>query len=266
MNCWSATDAAGATLRNNEARPVMPFPELFIYDTAAELFEAAAHEFAAATSAAVKSRSKFTVALSGGSTPKALYSLLADRYASKLPWNKMYFFFGDERHVPPNHLGSNYRMANEALLSRVRVPPANVFRVHAEEKDAVKAAQAYEQALRDFFSVRPGEFPRFDMVLLGVGPDGHAASLFPASAALAETERWVVANWVDKFKTHRITFTYPVINNAACVMFLSSGADKAAIVHQVLENPKAGLPSQAVQPVEGRLLWMIDRAAAAQLT
>lgn len=244
----------------------MPFPELFIYDTPTELFEAAAHEFAASVTAAVKSRGKFTVALSGGSTPKALYSLLAEKRATALPWDKMYFFFGDERHVPPDDPESNYRMANEALLSRVPIPAGNVLRVPAEEKDAAKAAQAYEQGMKDFFAIKPGEFPRFDLVLLGVGPDGHTASLFPGSAALGERKRWVVANRVEKFKTDRITFTYPVINNAACVMFLSAGADKASILQEVLENPKAGLPSQAVQPVEGRLVWMIERAAAARLT
>jgi 6-phosphogluconolactonase len=246
--------------------PTKIFPELFIYDTPTELFEAAANEFAACALASVKSAGRFTVALSGGSTPKALYSLLAEKCAASLPWDKMVFFFGDERHVPPDSPESNYRMANEALLSRVPVPPGNVFRVAGEAKDAAKAAEAYEQDLKNFFAPKNGEFPRFDLVLLGVGPEGHTASLFPGSSALAERKRWVVANWVDKFKTDRITFTYPVINNAACVMFLSAGADKAEIVQQVLENQKAGLPSQGVEPVEGRLVWMIDRAASAKLT
>jgi 6-phosphogluconolactonase len=246
--------------------PTTIFPELFIYDTPSELFEAAASEFVASALASVKSAGKFTVALSGGSTPKALYSLLAEKCAGSLPWDKMYFFFGDERHVPPDNPESNYRMANEALLSRVPIPAGNIFRVPAEAKDAAKAAEGYEQSLKDFFHVQAAGFPRFDLILLGVGPDGHAASLFPGSAALAEKKRWVVSNWIEKFKTDRITFTYPVINNAACVMFLSAGADKASIVQQVLENQKAGFPSQAVRPVEGRLVWMIDREAAAQLT
>ena len=183
-------------------------PEIRILKTAAELFEAAAAEFAAQASQAVRASGRFTVALSGGSTPKALYSLLATK--SNIPWDKIYFFWGDERHVPPDHPESNYRMANEALLSKVPVRPENIFRIHAEEKDAAAAALQYEQALKDFFHLSPGQFPRFDLVLLGTGPDGHTASLFPGTAALNETQRLVVANWVPKFNTHRITFTFPV--------------------------------------------------------
>ncbi len=155
-----------------------------------------------------------------------------------IPWDKIYFFWGDERHVPPDDAESNYRMANEALLSKVPVPPGNVFRIHSEEKDASIAASQYEQTLQQFFHLAPGDFPRFDLIYLGLGPDGHAASLFPDSAALNERRRLVVANWVEKFKTDRITFTFPVLNAAACVVFLASGPDKAAIVHQVLENPQ----------------------------
>lgn len=265
MTCWSVTDAGGATSKNDAIRPVMPFPELFIFDTPAELFQAAAREFAALASAALESRGGFVVALAGGSTPKALYSLLASQYAATIPWDKIYFFFGDERHVPPGHPESNYRMANETLLSHVPVRAENVFRVHAEESDADVAAQEYERTLRKFFALPPGQFPRFDLILLGIGPDGHTASLFPGTTALTEKQRWVVANWVEKFKTHRITLTYPVINHAACVIFLSSGADKAGILHEVLENPNAGLPSQAVRPTDGRLEWMVDQAAAAGL-
>jgi len=232
--------------------------------TAAALFEAAAADFSARAAQAVQAKGRFTVALSGGSTPKALYSLLATK--STIPWDKVCFFWGDERYVPPDHPESNYRMANEALLSKVPVRPENVFRIHAEEKDAAAAALQYEQALKDSFHLAPGQFPRFDLILLGTGPDGHTASLFPGTAALNESQRLVVANWVPKFNTHRITFTYPVLNAAACVIFLASGPDKAAILHQVLENSNADLPAQKVQPTDGQLIWLLDQAAAGALS
>jgi len=237
--------------------------DIRILNTPQELFQAAAAEFIALASAAIRDHGKFTVALSGGSTPKSLYSVLA---RSALPWDKIFFFWSDERHVPPDHPDSNYRMAKEALLSKVPVPPENIFRVRAEEKDANVVAKDYEEALKLFFRLKPGEFPRFDLILLGLGPDGHTASLFPNTAALNETKRLVVANWVEKFKTNRITFTYPVLNYAACVIFLVSGGDKSEIVREVLENPGADLPSQKVHPANGRLLWLLDKDAASKLS
>jgi 6-phosphogluconolactonase len=239
-------------------------PEIRVLKTAADLFEAAATEFAAQASAAVRAHGKFTVALSGGSTPKTLYSLLATKPG--IPWDKICIFWGDERHVPPDHAESNYRMANEALLSKVPLRPENIFRIHAEEKDAAAAALQYEQSLKDFFHLSPGEFPRFDLIFLGVGPDGHTASLFPGTAALNETKRLVVSNWVAKFNTDRITFTFPVLNAAACVIFLLSGADKAATLHEVMEHDSADLPSQKVHPVNGTLIWMVDEPAASTLS
>jgi 6-phosphogluconolactonase len=152
------------------------------------------------------------------------------------------------------------------MLSKVSVPAANVFRVHGEEKDASDAAQQYEKDVQQFFHLSPGEFPRFDLIFLGLGPDGHAASLFPDSAALTERRRLVVANWVEKFKTDRITFTFPVLNAAACVMFLASGPDKAQILREVFENRSANLPSQAIRPTNGKLLWLVDSAAASNLS
>jgi 6-phosphogluconolactonase len=238
--------------------------KLRVFNSPAELFHGAASEFATLAAAAVQGNNKFSVALSGGSTPRSLYQLLASGAFPNFPWDKTYFFFGDERHVPPDDPESNYRMAHEAMLSKA--PAANVFRIPAEMKDAGAAASAYEQTLRNFFRLGPAEFPRFDLILLGLGPDGHTASLFPGSEALKENKRLVVANWVEKFKTHRITFTYPVLNNAACVMFLASGVDKAGILREVLENPQADLPSQKVRPANGRLVWMVDRAAAAELS
>ena len=243
----------------------MPIPaELRIVDTAAQLFRTAAREFVALASQAVKNNGRFCVALSGGSTPKNLYILLADEQVKAIPWDKTYFFFGDERHVPPDHSDSNYRMVNEAMFSKVPVPPGNVFRIHAE-KDADVAAREYEETLRRFFDLKHNQPPRFDLILLGVGPDGHTASLFPGSTAVNETKRLVVANWVEKFETYRITLTFPVLNHAACVMFLASGADKAGILHEVLENPNANLPAQKVRPDGGQLMWLVDREAAGLL-
>jgi len=240
-------------------------PDIRIFDDPTALFRGAADEFATRAISAVQSRGRFTVALAGGSTPKSLYTLLATN--TSLPWNKIYFFFGDERHVPPDHPESNYRMVREALLSKIPIPAENVFRMPAENPDASKAAEAYEQTLRNFFNPAPGQFPRFDMVLLGMGPDGHTASLFPGIPVLQEKSHWVVSDWMEKFKTHRITLTLPVLNNAAVVMFLVSGQDKASTLKEVLQGKQPGelFPSKLIKP-NGELIWMVDRAAAAQLS
>jgi 6-phosphogluconolactonase len=242
-----------------------PQPEIRISNTPADLFQAAATEFARLASQAVQSNGRFAVALSGGSTPKSFYAILASGSLPNIPWKKIFFFFGDERFVPSDHPDSNYRMAREAGLFS-KAPEENVFRVLTEGKDADTAARAYDQTLRNFFGLQPGEFPRFDLVLLGLGPDGHTASLFPGTAALNEKTSLVVANWVDRFQTYRLTMTLPVLNRAACVMFLVSGADKANIVREVLENEDANLPSQKVRPVDGPLLWLLDRAAGSGLS
>jgi 6-phosphogluconolactonase len=242
--------------------------ELRRLTTPQDLFHAAAEEVIRAASDAVAQRGRFTIALSGGSTPRNLYALIAANASANLPWDKMFFFWGDERHVPPDDPESNYRMAKEALLSKVAIPPGNVFRIPAENPDADAAAEAYEQTLRKFFEVAPGEFPRFDLILLGMGPDGHAASLFPETAALQEKSRLVVANWVEKMQTSRITLTLPVLNAARCVAFLVSGTDKAATLHEVLEGsaPAEKYPSKLVRPSQGKLLWFVDRAAASELS
>ena len=236
--------------------------------TPQDLFQAAAEEVIRAATEAIAERGRFTIALSGGSTPRNLYTLIAANASANLPWAQMFFFWGDERHVPPDDADSNYRMAQETLLSKVPVPPGNVFRIPAENPDATAAAEAYEQTLRRFFALGPGEVPRFDLILLGLGPDGHTASLFPETAALGETSRLVVANWVEKLNASRITFTLPVLNAARCVAFLVSGADKAAVVREVLEGnaPAEKYPSRLVQPSQGKLIWFVDRAAASELS
>jgi 6-phosphogluconolactonase len=227
-----------------------------ILANADELARAAAKHFVA--------RSPFTVALSGGSTPKLLYQLLADPnepFREKLPWSNVHFFWSDERHVPPDHPDSNYHMANEALLSHVPVTKENVHRIPSENPSAADAARDYEQTLID---VSKNSLPRLDLILLGLGTDGHTASIFPGSEVLHETKRLVAAPRVEKLKTYRITMTLPLINNAASVLFLVSGAEKAEIVRDVLQGPKQ-YPAQYVNPGEGQLLWMLDKDAAAKL-
>jgi 6-phosphogluconolactonase len=247
---------------------VSALPDLRRLATPQDLFEAAADEVLLAANEAIKQRERFAIALSGGSTPKSLYTLIAANAKASLPWQQIFFFWGDERHVAPTDAESNYRMAEETILSKVPVPPANIFRIPTENPDASAAAEAYEQTLRKFFAVAPGEFPRFDLILLGMGPDGHTASLFPETAALREKSRLVVANWVEKLQTHRITLTLPVLNAARRVAFLVSGADKAAALHEVLEGDAPGekYPSKLVKPSNGKLIWFLDRAAASGLS
>jgi 6-phosphogluconolactonase len=241
--------------------------EIRILTTPQELFAAAAEEVVRTANEAVATRGRFSIALSGGSTPKSLYTLLATNARSSLPWDRSFFFWSDERHVPPTDPESNYRMADESMLSKIPVPAGNVFRIAAENPDAAAAANAYEQALRKFFAVEAGQFPRFDLILLGLGPDGHTASLFPGTAALQDKTHLVAANWVEKLKTSRITFTLPLLNAARCAAFLVSGTDKAPALHAVLETDVPGeqYPSKLVQPADGSLIWLLDRAAASEL-
>jgi 6-phosphogluconolactonase len=239
--------------------------EIKVVPTTTDLYRFAADEFSRQARESVEASGRFAVALSGGSTPKGVYSLLAEDQkdpAKRLPWEKIHVFFGDERHVPPTDSDSNYRMASESLLSKVPIPEQNVHRVRAE-LDARDAAEEYEKELRKVFNPRPGEWPRFELILLGIGPDGHTASLFPGSEALNESSRWVVANWVEKFHTYRITLTFPVLNNGAEVMFLVGGEEKAQVVREIFKSESKNVyPCQRVRPVNGRLLWLLDNAAA----
>lgn len=240
-------------------------PQVRIFGSPQELFHAAAEKFCSLGSSAIQDHGKFAVALSGGSTPRGLHQELVTHFSSSLPWGTVFFFWGDERHVPPDSSDSNYRMAEETLLSKLPIPPENVFRVPAELPDARQSAAKYERNLQKFFKTAPDSMPRFDFILLGMGPDGHTASLFPGTAALQEKDRLVVANWVEKLNTFRITFTYPVLNNAACVMFLVNGDEKAEMVRRALKDPAANLPCQKVRPVNGELWWYLDKGAALKL-
>ena len=237
-----------------------------IYANKETLTQAAADVVLDSYREAVGKHGDFTFVLSGGSTPRALFQLLAGpAYSSEIDWAKVFIFWGDERSVPPDHADSNYRMAKETLLDRVLLPPDNIYRILAEQPPD-QAAQAYDETLRQFFGSR-ADARHFDLILLGMGDDGHTASLFPHTAALNETERLVVANHVPQLDTWRITLTYPAINGAARVAFLVSGAGKATRLKAVLEGPTQpdDLPSQRIQPAHGELMWLVDEDAAAAL-
>lgn len=243
--------------------------DIRVFPNLEALSRAAADEFITQARQAVTARSIFHVALSGGSTPKGLFSLLVsdDALRQTIPWDKIQFWWSDERHVPPDDPESNYKMAYDTLLSHAPVPSQNIHRVPAENPDASQAASAYADELRAVFQVDAPLFPQFDLVLLGMGPDAHTASLFPGTRALNETSRLVVANWVGKLFTWRITFTAPLINQARSVMFLVAGDDKAIPLQGVLEGPHepTQLPAQLIQPLSGNLLWLVDSRAASKL-
>lgn len=230
-----------------------------------QLAATAAEIVASAMRTAVSSAGVFRLALAGGSTPRLVHGVLAGepRYRA-LPWSQTEVFWGDERTVPPDHPDSNYHMALDTLLSKVPIDPSRVFRIPADDPDPHRAATRYEHVVRAAFNVQPPVWPRFDLILLGVGADGHTASLFPSSAALLERERIVVAAWAEALATWRVTMTVPAINAAAQVTFLVSGAAKAAAVAAALEPPPGSTPPPAalVQPADGRVTWVLDAPAA----
>jgi len=205
---------------------------------------------------------RFTLVLSGGNTPRRTYQQLADD-AGSLDWSRVHFFWGDERCVPHDHPDSNFRMARETLLDALAVPAANLHPMDCAGSPQ-EGARSYQAELRAIFPVQP--FPRFDFVLLGLGDDGHTASLFPGTAALQEHERWVVANHVEKLDAWRMTLTYPVLNASAAVAFLVEGPAKAGIVRQIIRGPQGRYPAQAIAPDGGELHWFLDRAASSGLS
>ena len=240
--------------------------DLAVLPSAAALADATAARFVAAAEDAIASRGQFIVALSGGSTPRDTYRQLAtEALVSRVMWSRVQVLWGDERCVPPDHMESNYRMARDTLLDRVPVPAGNVHRILGEDAPT-SAAEAYEATLRALLRTPAGA--RIDLVLLGLGEDGHTASLFPGSAAVHEQTRWVMAARAPAASMWRITLTPAVINAAAEVLFLVSGGAKAAILRRVLEGPRRPqeLPAQAIAPSNGRVRWCVDAAAAADLT
>jgi 6-phosphogluconolactonase len=270
--------------------PLAPTPRIAVLPDRRVLAEAAARATVERARAAADHKGSFTWVLAGGGTPRDLYALLADPRAAfrgEMPWQQTHVFWGDERHVPPDHPDSNFRMAREAMLDAVPLPPRNIHRIPAEEADAARAADLYEAELRAFFA--HDLWPRFDLVLLGLGADAHTASLFPGSPILAECSRWVAAPYVPALASFRITLTPPAIDHAAAVLFLVAGEDKAAAVRAVIEGdePPALRPARvigakgasgavsaisaisAIRPADpgaGELLWLIDHAAARDLS
>lgn len=244
--------------------------EVRILADSATIARRAAKELINAASAAVKEKGSFSIALAGGSTPKTLYGLLVNdpEFRGQVPWEKTKIFFGDERHVPPDNSDSNFRMANEAMLTKAPLKAEQVNRIKGEYPDVEKAAREYEQVLRSAFGLGNGQLPRFDLILLGMGNEGHTLSLFPGTKALHDNGRLVAPNWVGKLFTDRVTFTAPVANNAALVIFMIAGADKAPALKAVLEGQyePEQLPSQLIQPTNGRALWLVDTAAGSMLT
>jgi len=238
---------------------------LRIFDDADALAHATAARFIELAEASTRERGAFSVALAGGSTPKRVYRLLGgEELRARVRWQSVQVFFGDDRCVPPDHPDSNYRMASEALLSRVPLPSENVRRMLGEA-DAETGARLYERELRSYFDA--DDWPRFDLVLLGMGDDGHTASLFPYTAALEERTRWVVANRVEQLDAFRLTLSAPAINRARQIVFNVAGAAKAERLREVFKGrcDPSRLPAQLIHPVAGRLEWLVDRAAAEKL-
>ena len=242
-----------------------PAPKINVVDDPVMLFQVAAEAFLRASIEATSAGQRFAVALAGGSTPRGLYTLLATgaQFRTAVPWDQCEVFWGDERHVRPDHADSNYRMAREAMLSRVPVPEAQIHRIAGELADPDAAATEYEGVVRQVLAGR-GEVPAFDLILLGLGADGHTASLFPGTTALTERQRLVVSTRVDKLGASRITMTLPLIYASRQVLFLAAGADKAPAVRDVLVAGPQGpdLPARLVSPPDGRVRWVIDQAAA----
>src|SRR6266852_816035 len=224
---------------------------VFVFDSPELVAEAAAQRFIKFAQESITRRGRFSVALAGGNTPRRVYELLAsERFKGRVEWPKVHLFFGDERCVPPDHPDSNYRMANEALITHVPIPPANVHRMAGDGEPSVSAL-LYETEMRQFFG--NVTWPSFDLVFLGLGMDGHTASLFPQTKALAEQGMWVVANWVESLGVHRLTLTAPVLNHGRRIIFLVTVSDKAKALKEVLMCPRdpLRLPSQPIDPSEG---------------
>ncbi len=240
--------------------------DLRVYSDAGQLARAAAELFVNTATESIEARGRFRVALSGGTTPRRLYKLLAtSAFSSRVDWGRVEIFWGDERYVPGNDPDSNYRMTAEALLQHVPVPAANIHRVPTEISPPAAAASAYEKEIRQSFG-DASSIPQFDLIYLGLGTNGHTASLFPHSPALREQSRLVLADFVGEVNGWRITMSAPLLNRGRTVAFLVEGPEKAEVLRDVLLGPVDAerLPAQLVSP-EGKLLWMVDEAAASQL-
>jgi 6-phosphogluconolactonase len=239
-----------------------------IADDLESLSEQAAECVVRCITARARVKARVAIALSGGTTPNGVYERLASEHSRRrIPWNQVHLFWGDERCVPPEDPGSNYSLAYRTLISRVPIPPENVHRMPGEKADPEKAADEYEHMLRGFFRSSPGAWPAFDLVLLGIGSDGHTASLFPGSSVLQEKRRWVAAPYIEKLKSHRLTLTLPVFNHARQVIFLAAGKEKARVIKesQATRHTQNSFPFQFIRPDNGKLVFFLDKAAARKL-
>ncbi len=247
-----------------------PAHMVHVYPSRRELAHAAACVFIERSHEAIGLRGRFTVALAGGSTPRDPYRLLGDdgAFRGAVSWPDVHVFWGDERHVPPAHADSNFRMAREALLDHVPIPRHQIYRIEAEHSDAEGVALAYAETIRNVFGLADGAWPSFDLVLLGMGEDGHTASLFPGSTAVHERVRLVAAPLIEKFGSHRITLTPPVFAHARAIAVLVAGAEKAPTLRDVLEGPLVPdqYPVQCLRESMGTVTWLVDAAAAGLLT
>lgn len=245
---------------------LMETKNISVFENYEALVAATADLFVELAEDAINERGKFVTSLSGGSTPKGFYSRLAEKeIASKIDWSKVVVFFGDERTVPYTSPESNQRMITEHLLSKVALNRENVFALSDPDIDPKQTAIDYERTMREFFRLASDELPQFDFMLLGLGDDGHTASLFPGSPALTETHRWFVDNKVEKLNTVRLTTTYPVINNSRNIIFLASGKGKSGVLKDVLTGPEGKYPSQNVKAENGKLYWYLDKEIASEL-
>lgn len=245
---------------------VLEAKNVSVFENYQELVNATAELFIKLGNEAIKERGKYVVSLSGGNSPKGFYSRLAEKeVAARLDWSKVIVFFGDERTVPYTSDESNQRMITEHLLSKVPLSRENVFALSDPDMDPKATAIDYERQMHEFFKLSGDELPQFDFMLLGLGDDGHTASLFPGSPALAETQRWFIENKVEKLNTVRLTTTYPVINNSRNIIFLANGKSKAGVLKEVLTGPEGKYPSQNVKAESGKMYWYLDREIASEL-
>jgi len=243
--------------------------KIHIFPDLETLNQSAAEMFIRIGSEAIRERGRFTVSLAGGSTPESLYKLLAsEKFKDKIDWEKVFFFFGDERNVSPNDEKSNFRMANESILRALQISDENIFRWQTELQTPETIAEKYEKTIRAFFNLSENEFPRFDLILLGMGDDGHTASLFPFTEALSENKKIAATNEVEKLATVRLTLTFPAFNNAANILFFVAGENKAETLRTVLEGDSQPekYPSQNINPENGSIFWLVDANAAKMLS
>lgn len=232
-----------------------------VYNSADDLFKNSAELIAGLLTSFISLYRKCSLVLSGGSTPEKLYDLLSENYKNKIDWEKVFIFWGDERCVPPGDDESNYKSAKEHLLDKVNIPQENIFRIHAEENPE-RAAEEYERKIREYFK---NSEVCFDIILLGLGTDGHTASLFPGTDGLNEIQKLAVKNYIENTKTTRITLTYKAINNAKNIFFLISGEGKKDIVNEIFINKENNYPAVKVEPVNGSLFYLLDKNAAGEL-